>query len=289
MIKTILETIRGVTKPVKTDVLDTMLTDTTTIISEDVLPALEQVIEFSDKIPGVKNSRLLSSINIAVGMKASNNTEVLIKIKNIFEGFLSEEKNLLKIIDSKLSRVIIGKQMSARDAAVVKIVEDMFGLSCYTLDLLYITLLDGGDTELPKKKSEQVHKDIYVFTDIIKVYNKNFSKLVKSLTKVSAEKLNASKDQGLLGAMISKTGLIPRLPIMGFKGNPIYHIRLWFIDKSVAKYEVNKEKKKLIELKLTELRLRTEGDVDPGIQRQIEYYEDKVSKIEYDIKDFEES
>jgi len=65
-----------------------------------------------------------------------------------------------------------------------------------------------------------------------------------------------------------------------FIGNPIYHIRLFLIDIDLLKLERLKEKKRLLELRLLEL----QGKNDPKIKKQIEYYEDKLNKLELKIE-----
>jgi len=66
----------------------------------------------------------------------------------------------------------------------------------------------------------------------------------------------------------------------GFVGNPIYHIRLLITDIQVARYDRLKDMKRLTELKIIEL---THKDTDGSLSEQVEYYKEKLEKLNHKI------
>ena len=66
-----------------------------------------------------------------------------------------------------------------------------------------------------------------------------------------------------------------------FIGNPIYHIRLFLVDLEMLRLERLKNRRKLVELKLLELRNKDASD--PKIKKQIEYYEQKLEALDRKI------
>ena len=72
--------------------------------------------------------------------------------------------------------------------------------------------------------------------------------------------------------------------ISTFIGNPIYHLRLLLVDLQMLRLETLKERKRILELKVLELKQKeTTGKVDPKLKQQIQYYEDKIKKVNMKI------
>jgi len=70
-----------------------------------------------------------------------------------------------------------------------------------------------------------------------------------------------------------------------FKYNPIYHIRKFLVDVELNKLESLKDKKRLLELKLLELKNKLKDNPnDEKLKKQIEYYEKKLAKTEEKIE-----
>lgn len=68
--------------------------------------------------------------------------------------------------------------------------------------------------------------------------------------------------------------------VASFIGNPIYHLRLLLVDLEMLRLETLKERKRVLELKVLELKQKeTTGKVDPKLKNQIQYYEEKITKV----------
>jgi len=90
--------------------------------------------------------------------------------------------------------------------------------------------------------------------------------LLKRDTRVKANR-NNQQSKALIGSS-------------GFIGNPIYHLRLFLTDLEINKYKSLEDEKRLLELKLAELKAKQQGTDDPKLKQQIEYYEQEIKKVE---------
>ena len=73
-----------------------------------------------------------------------------------------------------------------------------------------------------------------------------------------------------------------------FIGNPIYHLRLFLVDLSLMRLENLKEKRNLLELKLLELKSAQNGQDTSKLKKQIEFYEEKLNKLDLKIQKYME-
>lgn len=258
-------------------------------IENDVIPTLASILD-SDSIKCIDNNRDLKIISNNGVLKAKDNKDLLGKIKKVFENILKEHKTLIKVINKELPDIITNKTITAKDAAILRVINDIGGMSLYCIDLCYYILIIDGKTDYPKIKLNQIKEGLPTFNNMLKVYSKNFNKLVSELPKVANQNIDLDEgSESMLETLLAKKGKIINLPVAhGFVNNPFYHIRMWMLDKEIEKYESLKDKKRLVELRLMELKLNERNESDPKLRGQIEYYENKLTRIEYNIKEIEE-
>ena len=70
--------------------------------------------------------------------------------------------------------------------------------------------------------------------------------------------------------------------------NVIYSMRLRIAEYQVARYKARLEEKKALEYRLLELEELSNGNYDPGLERQIEYTESRLRKLNYRLNQMEE-
>jgi len=270
----------------KTGILNTVAS-TMTVISNEVIPMLDTAIDSADELASIKNNAMLYNMSKITKYKAKSNKDMLVGIRTMFKGFLAAEKDLVKLVNKVIPTVIPSSGARAIDLSVAKVVVDLYGMSNYTLDLLIMILTDPKDTDIPKKRILEIKNSFNDYIESFIVYHKDFDKFVKDIYNVSSVVIKDDSNNSLLDVLLASKGKKLKLPNNeGFINNPIYHIRMWMVDREMEKYEAFKDKKKLIELKLMNLKL--DGRGDKTIKKQIEYYEDKLASIESEIKDIEE-
>lgn len=61
--------------------------------------------------------------------------------------------------------------------------------------------------------------------------------------------------------------------------NPIYHIRMAWAEYKADRYRATKEEKKLVELRILNLKRAQDGKSDAGIQKEIDYSQRRLSRL----------
>ena len=283
-IKSYIDTMTGVIK--KDDVLK-YTEQTITNIAEEVIPALEVFIKDTDPAL-LENSEILNRFRRSRKFKYKSNRVAIDAILNTCRTIVKEERSLKKIIDKHLSDAVIPKTAIARDVSILVFITGIASIATYVPDLLYYILVeDGKDTPMSKAKVNNINNGGVSFISHIEYYSTGYTKRVTALGKVSGKVITADTD--MLSSVLANTGIVIKPPTAtGFLGNPIYHIGMWWVDRGIKQYEANIEKKKLLELKLLEIKLRASGDSNASTVKQIEYYEDKIASLEEDIAEYQE-
>lgn len=287
MLTSLLQVIGLVEKPIKKqDVLKT-LDNTWSAIGEDLLPALDSIIKNKD-IKKIANDKYLKGVLQACNIKTANNIDGLSKIKETFVIIHGAYKDLKSTISKYLSEYLSDTSLTARDAAIVRILTDCHSMTAYLLDLLYYVCITDNETDLSKKKIEEIKKGVGSFSNLYKKYSTDFNKLVKELKEVSTHVIVDKDKTSIIGVLLNQTGKELSLPVdANFINNPVYHIRMWWIDREIRKYESLKLRKQMVELKIMELKARQNHENHDKITKQLEYYEEKLSSVEYDIRKIE--
>jgi len=259
-------------------------------IHNDVIPMLDQVIANSDLIK-IKDSKIVKTLINTTKLKARTSKEFFIKLKAMFVNIDKQHKTMETLLDKDLNTFITNNAAQGRDVTILKVVQDLGAMSQYVMDLSYYILAIGQETDFPKNKFKTVQADIGEFGIMVKIYSTNFDKMLKDINKVSTNIVHINDGKvSMLEKLFSTSGKTVSLPMASnFINNPIYHIRMWLVDDEIDKYESLKDKKRLIELKLMELKLDESGEHDSKLTSQIAYYENKLSKMEYDIQDIEDN
>ena len=285
LIETIQSFVYSTRKEVAYEFLDRLMIN----MKEELLPSLDSIIA-SKNLDVIKKNTLFTKIYKNCNIVASDNYKALEKYRECFVFIASQHSALKTLIDRGMQDTLVNKTMNAKSAAIVKVLQDLASMNSYMLDLLYFLILDEKLTNLPKIKLKRIKEDIPKFTEMFKVYGFKLKTIIEEIHKVSEEPLPEDKTRiDVIDALLNNTGKLVDLPVSGFVNNPIYHFRMWLVDRDVKKYESLKEKKQLIELRLMELKLEQEDDSDPNLTKQVKYYEEKLADIEYSIEKFEKN
>lgn len=254
-----------------------------------VIPTLDETI-LSANIKGIKDNKLLTVIGKYCGISFKDPKDLFDAYKTMFVTFSNNKKTLFDILEKHLSEVVSDRAISVRDGAIIRVVNDLGSLSIYMMDVLYYSIMDQTNTEFPKIRLKRIESGMSDFAEAYKAYGnpKDFEKILKDLPLVSDSTIDMAdvSNTSLLQTMIKKTGNDLKLPSTnGFTNNPFYHIRMWLVDREVDKYESLKDEKKLIQLRILELKLKEQEEgSDPALKKQITYFEEKLNKIDYAIE-----
>lgn len=260
-------------------------------ITNNILPVLNNVLEL-DK--GVLNkNKTLTAINKLSNTRFTDNVDLINKIKEFFLEIQDNKDTLIATIKSNCPSVITVKTLTFKQAATLKVVNDLTSMSLFVLDLVnaFLALETGnGTSSLSKAQLASLDACSRDFIAVFDSYYKKLNKLIKDLKDVSAELINQSESDTTNNIISSTNGKQIDLPsdTNGFLGNPIYHIRMWFVERSLAKLQILEDKKKLIELRIQQIRANEKNLPDEQIAKMINYYEEELSNIEYKITKIKE-
>lgn len=149
---------------------------------------------------------------------------------------------------------------------------------------------------------EQAHKTV----DLKKMFNKidfsffndtyqhfvtvtvRFSHSVKDLEEMLenlSEELADNLSEGILREADGEAAVSVRKQMAPHDLNPIYWYRLWRMRRDVKFIEVSTVRIETLAMKIARLNNQRNGENDPSLDRMIEVYEDKIIKLESDIRD----
>lgn len=288
MLNSIIELVKGMHHTIKKeDVLKTT-EFVFSNLNNEVIPTLDNLMQVKN-LEQIVDTNIFSMISRSADIKSKDARDAVKKLKNGFVGINKSYKQVVGLIEDELSDVVTNKTVTAKDAAILRMVNDIGAMNNFVMDLSYLVIMNKEETNLPKFKMKTVKNNINGFGNAFQAYGDKFSSTLKDMSKISSTLISISEGkESFLGLNLKKTGKTVDLPMAnGFINNPIYHIRMWLVDREVEKYESLKDKKRLVELRLMELKLEESNESDPKLRKQIEYYEDKLSKIEYSIEKIE--
>jgi len=256
-------------------------------VNDDIIPTLEKVIDESSD--DIKDSKLLNIIAKFGNFKAKDGAEMLSLILGMFKDIKHSERDVVKYINDNFKDVITDKTVTTNEMTIMKIINDIAAMSQYTMDLVYVSMLKDSETDIPKFRIEQINAGIGAYYNLLDTYLVDFQKVLKKATEVKEVVVDDKKLEN--ESMLSKflgSNFVDLPMASNFNNNPIYHIRMWLVDNDMDNYDLLTEKRKLIELKVAELKaVRESGDSSSKMKKRIEYYENKLNDIEYKIKELE--
>lgn len=286
MVQALLEAFNLVKKPVKKEQLLKTFNTIQSLIQEDLLPSLQELKNF-EKSSKITKSELYNVTKELTKIKGSKVKSVITDLEGLFSNINKNLGNIEKLISKHASSIYTNKVLGVKDAAIIKLVDDLGSLTMYTMDYVTCLLSDPKNTEFPKIKFKKVKEGIPAFVDLINGYHKKLDDILENITKLDDTAINKEMSTGLMDMKFKNSGVNILLP-QGFINNPFYHIRMWFVDRDIAKLEALKDKKRLIELRIMELKVEEKSGSDGDLSKQIAYYEDKLATIEYNIQKLEE-
>lgn len=257
-------------------------------LENEVIPSFEKSVEY------FKTTTVTSDINVLFNNVADhlqiNASKGPVGVMSELNKFAAELVKgcieLEKIVDSDLPDYITDKDMTAKSAGILGTVSNFTTMTMFLIDLnLYLLYRTKNEDMYYVKKTNSIKNLIPIFGDMYKKYRNNISNVMKETKNLSDTEIG---DVSTFTMSASKRDKQFNLPINNFIGNPIYYFRMWMVELDLKQYEYLKDKKKLIELKLLDMKMQDNGEPSPKIQKQIEYYEDKLAGIEYKLNKLKE-
>lgn len=249
-----------------------------------ILSSLEDV-----KYDVVTKNDIVERFAKSFKLKSNKSKDVFKEFNLFFKDLLTNLPKLKEEVNKHLPDLISRKTLTCRDAAYLKTVYDLNGMVTYFPDFLYFVLNKGKSENFPKKIFEDINNQVSVFGTLYMSYSKNLKDLILKLKDVSDEEYTDGNDE-MIEQLFKKNSSKISLPLSnGFIGNPLYHLFILWEDFLNTRYEANKETKRLLELKIQELKFKEQSAYGPEldkISKQIEYYEGLVADYTYKLNKY---
>lgn len=215
-------------------------------------------------------------------------SEVATRIKAVSENLLLVEEQFEDLVEQD----IINTGLTARKAVLIRAADHISFLSNYAIDLLnYVYILEsishGGNSDtlaLPPAIVAKINANLSMFAKLLSIYGedpKTFKERIGSMPDVVVNDKTASA----LAAVYREDKLDPFSTglVSNFEGSPIYHIRLMIAQRQMTRYKANKDKKRMLELRLLNLKALLEQKSNPQLEHEIEYIQSRIEKLEYEL------
>lgn len=263
----------------KEDITDNLVITLDTL-STDVLPVFKQLLDYNRDAAHIDVVKQLGKL-----LKVSN-TDVLTTIYKDLNKLTSNRAEVIKAYET-LSKVITEEEATSKDIYLKNMATTLSSVITYSSKLIIFILDQVLHTKYnkPITSSKADRKDIDIgvtsFANALLDARPFIQNPVAALKEVRVVNITKNTDISILKSLIGVN------IFSNFIGNVIFHIRLWVMDYALWRNESMKEDMRIAELKLLELK---SGNVnDPKVQKQIEYYEDKVASLEEKISQFEDN
>ncbi len=257
------------------------------ILTDNVIDNLEACKALlKNKALSTTSKDILVSVFKNIGLKSPKDinksiSELLVFAKELEDGI----PKLEKLVDSSSRDFITDKTMTAKEAGIIGTINNMTASASYLGDFtLMLTYAITDNTNMQKSfiLKRAIQKSIG-FKTIFSSYYSKLGKIIKDIDSLSDAQVYDSANFRISSGFKDKKF---DLPVNNLIVNPIYHVRKLLVDAKVIYYDYLKYKKELIALKLKEAELK---EPSPSVEKQIEYYENKLENIEYKIKKIEEA
>lgn len=287
---------------VKRDELKEILDNEINLIDNDILPQLKELqTELGDggsiKSLLVQEPKIITDICNALGSKVKDTKSLFAEIEKVCNNLISFHYTLTQLINKNMQAVTEDKGITVKELGLIGLVNKVVAFRAYTQDLIYYYISHVNPTTEPFKGTiERLYNNFSAYCRLMEVLNeKNIKILEKDINKIESASVkdcvDASSVMGPKALSLSNHSIGPAHYLLfdSFIGNPIYHFRMWLEDRAARTNEKNRELKEYFNLIIIDLKKRNNDENDPKLQKQIEYYENKIRGIEFKIAKYENS
>lgn len=188
--------------------------------------------------------------------------------------------------------------LSIRQTMLLKIIDHMDFMLIYTM-VFYDYILNeeiNNNLNIDKVKNNKavikyIENNFASYTMLLGEYVR-IGKSLDTILEKTPDVIISDKIKGITQVLNSDAKKLLGNPELtsGFIGSPILVVGKMFAEFQVERYESLKDRRKLLELKLTKVKMAREQEgQSPELDKRIQYYQNKVDKITYKLTKAEKS
>lgn len=283
-----------------------LINDVTSVcqgITTSIIPCLENMIATAEK-DELSKIESLDFVSKELGSKGP--VEALITLNEVLLSIVDGENIYKRMIGNVFSNVTTDKTITIRELGVMNLVDTLSILEAYTYDLIFdIDSHLSSNFEISKMTRNRMLKYVDYYVKIVKYFKgKDAKKIVSAFEDLSSNtvydvvQLPEGMKEEVLKEENSSEGLLDSVkhflgfgksPVTksGFIGNPIYHLGMMWVDFQKHRNDKRILAKQATEQILLELKMKRTDSYDPKIEKQIEFYSQRLHELEYKIAQYE--
>ena len=265
-------------------------------IQEYLIPEYTKAAKFFD---GKFKAKLTKELNTKFQRNSKNKDFMLDMVSSRLPTLLTNVQTLLKLTPRLVGKTLLKNGLTTKSATVVRSIEQLNFVTLYALEVLsycYVREMEvnGSDNhdivKLLPAKVEMIEVNIANFALLLDHYTSpkfNIEQQLASMVDVVASQDNY---EALLATYsISKIDPTPNIPIQGFDGWIFYELGKQWVEWEAKRYKLNVDKHRKLELQLAYLKNLQSQSNNPSLEKEILYLENRIDKLEYSIRQAEES
>lgn len=206
-----------------------------------------------------------------------------------------------EILDKELQAQVVSDGLSIMKANILQALEAAYFVSKYSTKLLNVIYIYES-AERSEDKQQYIKDNIApAELDYVKQGFSDFCFVIQGLAKstndvkqllIGLPDITIRADNfAAVNSMFAPNKLDPfnlRAPSRGFTGNPIFKIGMLVAEWQANRYKKNMELKKVLELRLLNLKELNSDNKDAKIEKEIQYLQNRVEAIEYKMSKMEQ-
>lgn len=262
-----------------------------------VLPTYKEASEYfsENKLASKEVEELVKLFNRHYNSQVRNPEKLFVSelyraLLNVSDNVLVLEKQLTSVLESQT----ITSAITAKKANLIKATEHMYVISRFATEFLIIIYkyetarVNNEKAEFSPFTLNKIMPNIHIFAKLLELYSKDSRDFERQLTNVP-EVVISEDSYEMLKSLFDKENLDPTdsAVVQGFVGNPIYHLGMVVAEWQAERYKSNKEKKRLLEIKLLNLKMAKENKRDPKLDKEIAYLEGRIEALDYKLTKME--
>lgn len=287
MIESLLSSFGLLGKPTKKEQLLKIFRNITSKMEENLLSSLTEIVKI-EKDRKIEKSNIIEATEAIFKLKKIKGKSIFKPLEEVFLSISKNKAAVEDLISKHASSVLTSRILTIKDAAILKLVDDISSMVLFGMDLVICALADANNTSFPKIKFRKLKEGLPAFAEMVATYtNNDIGETVEEISKLDGSTIDKDSNPTMTNLKLKSNGININFG-NNFINNPFYHIRMWLVDRDMEKLEALKDKRRLVELRLMELKMeRNSGD--DSLQGQIEYYEEKLASLDYKIEKLQET
>jgi len=258
------------------------LTNLEKILSNEIYPNLLQLVDYLNSSTKKVDAKKLN-------LNVRDNKELGKLLMSDYDLVLAGILKFSSLAEDELPKMMTLDTMTIKQSAIIEMANHFDSMISYMSSLmLHITYSLNNETAVYKKKDEGIVTMSRAYSRMMNQYRgKGLLNAIKDMAKLS--NVEISDDPATMRELSSANDLKFKLPVSGFNGSLLYSLGKWWVEFQLKRADAARDEKRLIELKLMELRARDNGgNVPTELSSQIAFFENKLRLLEKKIEDLEE-